>query len=361
MQFRGLKNSILLVIISVFFINCEGVPIEYLENDEILSFEIKDLETGEALTEALGDGENQIQLIANISEKADPKYRTITFETSGGQFISNGGKSIDKKVDVSGQSSVILEVPLSKDRIYLSAKIKNEAYNIINEKFIDLLEFENIIKLEILGSSGNELTQEVVADGSSIITLRAIVEVDMDEFQNVTFKKSKGEFLGVDSNQSIKPIDQDGIAEIQFEVPIESGRVYFSAEIGNNDNQYIVEQFVDLQKAFPNELLIESNSTSITKSNPIDLTVYTLRDNGKASDGIVVNFKAYQTFEDDTLSIGRFTNRANATTSNGVVSGVKFYIDTNDYNPDLDIVIEAYSEGSGQAEVSDSVKIDIIE
>jgi|TARA_R100000501_G_C2628418_1_gene122622 hypothetical protein len=358
---KGYLNNTILIIISLILYSCEGIPIEYLDNDDILEFEIRSIETGEIITEVLGDGETQIQLFVKISDKADAKYRDITFETSDGYFIINGVKSIEKKVDISGQTSVILKVPLGNDRLYLSAKIKNAENNIISEKVIDLLEYEDIIKLNILDSSQDNVSEELLADGNTILTLQAIVGINVEEFRLVTFKKSKGMFLGVDSNESIRPINQNGIAEIQYKVPIESGRIFFSAEVGGDGNKYIVEEYIDLQKAYPDALIIESNTASISNSNPVDLTIYTKRHIGKVSDDVPINFIAYQIKDNDTLSVGRFTNASNSSTSNEQVLGVKFYIDTNDYYPERDIIIEASSQGSGQEVVSGSIKLNIIE
>ncbi len=105
----------------------------------------------------------------------------------------------------------------------------------------------DIIELQILDSGANTIFKDIISDGETVVILQAKIPTNADEgFRTVTFKKSGGEFHGIDSEDGTRIVDNDGIAQIELKVPLNEDILFASAEIGKEANVFKSEASLDL-------------------------------------------------------------------------------------------------------------------
>lgn len=105
---------------------------------------------------------------------------------------------------------------------------------------------EEIIKLIILDEEGKE-TKNAIGNGSDKIVLQAeLPDKVKEEFKTVTFKATSGTFFGTTENTIKERINADGIADVSLVLPLDSGDLFLTAEIGSESNSYKDEQQISL-------------------------------------------------------------------------------------------------------------------
>ncbi|GAA0722216.1 hypothetical protein GCM10009430_24400 [Aquimarina litoralis] len=105
----------------------------------------------------------------------------------------------------------------------------------------------DIIELQILDTDGSNLPDSIISDGETIVVLQAQIPANADEgFRTVTFKKTGGEFIGIDADSGVRTVDSDGIAKIELKVPLNEEILFLSAEIGSDANIFKREVTLNL-------------------------------------------------------------------------------------------------------------------
>ena len=106
---------------------------------------------------------------------------------------------------------------------------------------------DDIILLTILDEDGNEISQNIIGDGHTLITLKAEIPYNADiGFRSITFNKSGGEFVGIDGSTNVVVVDSKGIATTVLKVPLDSSNLFLSAEVKNEDQIFRDEKMLDL-------------------------------------------------------------------------------------------------------------------
>jgi hypothetical protein len=106
---------------------------------------------------------------------------------------------------------------------------------------------EDIIELKVLNFLGDtEISEPLIGDGETIITLRAIIPAESAQ-RTITFKASNGAtFVGIGENESTDLTNSEGIAETNLKLPLSGNPVYLSAEVTEGENTYISEKIIEL-------------------------------------------------------------------------------------------------------------------
>lgn len=110
----------------------------------------------------------------------------------------------------------------------------------------DPLDNDEIIKLVILDEEGKE-TENAIGNGSDQIVLQVeLPDKVKEEFKTVTFKATSGTFFGTTENTIKERIDADGITNVSLVLPLDSGDLFLTAEIGSESNSYKAEKQISL-------------------------------------------------------------------------------------------------------------------
>lgn len=105
---------------------------------------------------------------------------------------------------------------------------------------------DEIIKLQILNSINEEI-DSVIGDGTTLITLKAQIPSNAsDDFKTITFKSTNGIFFGTNENMIQKRADIEGFAEVYLTLPLDSGSLFLTAEVGKDENLYKAEKVISL-------------------------------------------------------------------------------------------------------------------
>ncbi len=105
---------------------------------------------------------------------------------------------------------------------------------------------EEIINLIILNDEGSEI-EEAIGDGERFIVLRAQLPQEVgDDFKTVTFKSSEGNFLGTTELTTQERVNLEGIAEAVLELPLSSGELILTVQVGPAANLFKSEKRITL-------------------------------------------------------------------------------------------------------------------
>lgn len=103
-----------------------------------------------------------------------------------------------------------------------------------------------IIELIILDPSSETELSETMGDGETNIMLKVQIPHNAaDKYKSVKFTASEGKFSN-DSGEYIKRTNSEGIAISYLTVPLKSGPLYLSAQIGENTDIFYDEKIIDL-------------------------------------------------------------------------------------------------------------------
>ncbi len=223
----------------------------------------------------------------------------------------------------------------------------------------DTISLDEIIKLEILDIENNVIT-ESIGDGETLVVLKATIPSNhSSEFNQVTFNKSDGEFLGIEGSQTSRPVDENGNAFIYVKVPNVVEQLFFSAQITANNINYTSEKNISLKRANPDYIIIEPNSVSIAIGNSVTINSYLLRNIGKVSEDTMAEFFAFQLVNGEETEVGRFTGLTNRTDLDGKII-VTFHSDTGDIDTAQPVIIQVKSKNDLGETIEETVAITII-
>ena len=326
------QNNILYLIICLFFSACTGIVNEDVELEDVISFAVLD-QNDNPIEEVIGDGQTIIKLRAIIPSDADISFRKVTFKKSDGQFTGIAGDTGEITANADGIAEVSLDVPLDDGILFLSAEVTDTKEVFKVEKQINLISVNQVIDLAVLDAQGQPITGTVRADGTTLLTLRATVNFNQENFNQIKFEKSEGTFVGVNANNGLELTNDNNQATITFKVPETIGRIFFRASAVSN-TEILKDTFIDLERANADGIIIEPSTLTINPNQPIQITTYLTRTVGNVSIGTPAEFKAFQlNSSNEEIEVGRFTGEQNANTSNasGIISSVSFLADTNDF------------------------------
>ncbi|KQX00775.1 hypothetical protein [Flavobacterium sp. Root420] len=356
-QFSTGYFVVILFLASMFCISCDEEHTK-ISNDSIIVLDVFD-QNNKQISELAGDGETLLKLQARIAPEADDKYRKVIFKISKGQFMSTAsGTQFEKIVDNNGIAEVYVKVPLDSGPLYLSAEIGSDSDKYISEKQIKLIDPGQIIKLEILDQNSTPISGEIKADATTILTLKATVDLNADAIGSIKFSASGGTFLGV-NNESNTVVIKNKVAIIQYKVSKSVGELYLQASASTKSNIFLNKTML-LSRAFADHLILEPNTLSIDSADDqVQVKTYLTRDIGKVSTGTAVYYKAFQADANGIeFEVGRFTGLAEATTNdNGQITSVSFVSDTGDVDFNKSIIIRVSTKNDKNEMISQSVTL----
>ena len=357
------KVGIVLLFLEVLFLSCNGIDEEPLNPDSIISLAILNTNETDTISSANANGDSTVVLVARISEDADTKIQSVTFKSSsGGSFVGLDTNNDLKRFDSERIARTTFNLPLSDidKKFFFRAEVAFESQIYFSDQTIQLIGVKDIVTLEVLSENGEPLESPILADGTTKLRLRAKVNFNKDEFNQVVFGKSKGTFQSVEGDNATRKINSQGFADLFLTVTNEVGKLLLSAEVGSS-SKYSDNAEINLQIAYPEELILEPSSTTAAPGSSVDLTVFASRSNGKVSANTPIRFKAIQIDDnEDEIHVGRFTGLSQAQTDNdGKVSGVKFFVDTNDINETKPIFIFVSSPNNQNEIIQSSVQLTI--
>ncbi|NHE58484.1 hypothetical protein [Cyclobacterium plantarum] len=109
-----------------------------------------------------------------------------------------------------------------------------------------LIPNNEIIELIILDPSSETELFETLGDGEASIMLKVQIPHNAaDKYKSVKFTASDGKFIN-DSGEYIKRTNSEGIAVSYLTVPLKSGPLYLSAQIGENTDIFYDEKIINL-------------------------------------------------------------------------------------------------------------------
>jgi len=168
---------------------------------------------------------------------------------------------------------------------------------------------KDIIALEVLDENGDALTENPLADGKTILILRATIPSNADDnFKDITFTTSDGTFIG-SGNQTIKErVNVNGVAEVRLTVPFstEETQLFFTSTTGTYDD----DASISLQR------IEEVLSVELLSENLQPLVEPVLADNQQTvvvKGKVLTNFSVLNTITFKT-SGGLFSNGKNEVT-----------------------------------------------
>ena len=351
------RITIIIFLFVTISAGCDGIEEETIASQDIISLSILDQDGDEISEGIIGDGESLVTLKVKIPEKADIAYRKITFKSSDGEFIGIDGSKKEKTVDNNGEAQVILKLPLDKGPLYVSAEVVKDKEIFRDEKIIDLIDVGDVLEFHIQSSILEPVTDPILADGVTDLTLSAKVKYNLDVLDKIKFKASDGTFHNIDNKEAIKEVN-DSIASMGYTVPNEVKRIYFSASTVHNPSIF-EEVYIDLQRAHAETILIEPHTLKMDSTTSNNITIHLQRNQGKVSVGTPVSLQAFQLNGDgEEISAGRFTGLASAfSDSNGAVSGIVFITDTKDIVFTKPIHLRVTTLNDAEETISSVIKI----
>nr|WP_288934790.1 hypothetical protein [uncultured Allomuricauda sp.] len=356
--------SFLSMVLAITF-SCSGIDDQPINPDSIIQLTILDATQTDTINKAVANGDSILVLVAKIPKDADSRIQSVVFKSSsGGSFLGLDSNNDTKRFDSERIAKTSFNLPLSEydQKFFFRAEVSFDSQTYFSEKSIDLIGVKDIVTLEVLSENDESLESPILADGVTKLRLRAKVNFNKDEFDVVVFGKSKGTFVSIEGDNAIQKIDSQGFAEIFLTVTNEVGKLILSAQAGSSST-YIFYTDIDLTRAFPEVLTLEPSSTTISSDSNIDLTVFATRNNGKVSLNTPIKFDAIQIDDNENkIPIGRFTGTSQAKTDmDGKVSGVKFFIDTNDFDTTKPVLLIASSLNNQNELVESVVQINVNE
>ncbi|MEE1963094.1 hypothetical protein V1387_10400 [Allomuricauda taeanensis] len=339
---------------------CNGIDDEVVDAEEIIVLKVVDSDGNDISGGTLaGDGETLVTLEVEIPEVADEKFREVTFSTTDGIFVDVGAKEHKKLVNINGIATTTLRVPLSNSPIFLSAEIGDGSDNFRSESLINLMGVDEVLTLQVFDEGGQQADMVYRADGETIVTLTATVNFNPNTLNQVVFESSDGTFLNASNNAVIKDINEQNMAKVGLRLPTTSGRIFFSAQVGNGP-AYFDEKSLDLERAYPDKILIEPAMSSVDKGSSVTISVFLLRDVGKVSFETRADFEAFQLDDDNQeVSVGRFTGLVNATTDTDGKINVIFFADSPDIDVMQPIIIQVSSMDDSGNSISERITLEI--
>lgn len=281
--------SIVFATFSILF-SCDGINEGITDPNEIIKLRVLNVQ-GTEIYESIGDGETLIVLEAEVPFNAADDFQTITFKSSSGDFEGIGQTTHEIRANVTGIARASLKLPLSGGELFLSAEVGKSDNLYKAEKMITLILPSNdeIINLQILNTNNLEI-DSAIGDGTTLIRLHAQIPAHaVDDFKMITFKSTDGNFFG--TNDKMIPIraNVEGIAVTSLVLPLNSGNLFLTAEVGEAENLYkakktitlvAVDQVIDLNfKTLQGEPLIEVPRADGTSIFQLEGTVLVDQDN----------------------------------------------------------------------------------
>ncbi|MEL6634489.1 MAG: hypothetical protein AAFQ83_23695 [Bacteroidota bacterium] len=210
---------------------------------------------------------------------------------------------------------------------------------------------DEIIKLTI------EADEPLIADASEITLKVKIPSKAADDSRKITFEKSGGSFLSTDGDNPVVDVNEEGLATIGLQLPQDSGSLYLKATAGTD---FEAETTLVLGASYPDELLIEPQATTISKTQNSAIVIRTkmIKATGKPSTGIPVSFTATQS---DSLTIGRFVGLFDARSdAEGIVTATLQTI-AGDVQSDDPVIIEACARNDNRDSVCVTFQLRVVE
>ncbi len=356
MKTTTLKKITFLLLLLAFCSAC--VNDDSVADDEIIKLEVFDFEGLTLITDAvMGDGETILTIRATIPEDSDANSRTVTFRASNNAMFQGVDASLD--TDIAGEDGIAevkLRMPLDDNPVFVSASITKGDNTYTSESSIELFGVGDIVSLELIDAVNNPINDPQRADGQSLITLKATVNFNQDEFNNVTFEKSAGEFQSVSGDNAIQMTDENHTATIDLKLPNQVERLYLSAKVGTS-TLYFEEVELDLLRAFPDQIIIEPNTLSMQEDATNVIQVFLNRNFGQVSEDTPATFEAFQLINGTEVEVGRFTGLDGAQTNADGQITVDFKTDTDDFDFGLPVIIRVTSQNDDGDPVQSSISI----
>ena len=334
------KISIIFSFLFVLLCSCNDDD-DTIDPDDIIKLEIFDFDGLEEISGmVIGDGETTVTLRATIPENSDENSRTVTFQASNNAIFQGVGTNLDS--DVAGSDGIAeakLRMPLDNDPVFVSASITKGDNTYTSKASISLMGVDDIVSLELLDASQNPINESPRADGQTLITLKATVNFNQEEFDQVTFEKSAGQFQSVSDDNPIRVTNETNTAMIDLRLPTIVDRLYLLAKVGTSPS-YFKEVDINLLRAYPDEIIIQPDKLSMTENDDNTIKIFLNRDFGMVSQGTpIFPPKSFQLANGEEIEVGRFTGLDGAQTNQNGEINIVFRTDTGDIDPNLPVII----------------------
>ena len=354
MYFKLLQKSTFIVFCGLILLNCGGIDSETFSADDIILLEVFDFEGENLIEEAPGDGETIIKLRAKIPRNS--AFKTIKFESTNGTFILTGTKNQEGMIDIEGNSTVDLKLPLDNQPIFLTASVNNGTETFSSRKSITLSDVGKVLTLTLLDATGEEVSNSIRADGATIVKLKAEVNHNRNVFNQVTFTASSGNLLG----NSLVNTDEENIAYLDFMVSQTVEKVFFTAEVGSS-KKYFDNAELNPISSSPDFIIVEPTLVSMPLGSSNSIDIYLRKEEGLVSLNSGVSIRSYQILDDNSeMDVGRFIGLSSARSDENGLINVTYRTDTNDIDSSKPIFLEVSSENDDFEIISTTIQISII-
>lgn len=268
-----------------------------------------------------GDGQDVIKGDITIQNSKETSV-TITTTEATGKFMDTGTTTTTLKVNQDNKIPFLLKPGMVPGTYFITVRLGENAFAVTRQYIVLPVASDQMIAIMIDG------TKTYTANGEDVV----VGKVRSVPSGIVTLSTTGGTFLSATPGPSFDvPIGANGEGTFLL-------RTGTTVSDGTNSIQYFIEaklksttfsitKELTINTAYPEDIIIDPTSFSIKGTNgTLDIKVLLTRTSGKVSDGVRVNFYAYQ-LSDTTKEIGRFKEAIPAYSRNQIVN-VKFSTDT---------------------------------
>jgi len=199
---------------------------------------------------------------------------------------------------------------------------------------------DDIIKLQV-GDTSN-----IRADNNHILTITALLPANVsDDYKSVTFETTSGTFIDNSQLKLVIPINQDNFATAHLRVGKQIGNCLITATIGSS-TKYSASLNLGFGRAYPDSILVETDVAAISLggNKKVNIVANLFRNKGDVSLGTQVFFEAFQSVNNNIVSVGRFSGIQNSFTNDKGIASIDFYGDTGDILSNNKIMLKIKSQ-----------------
>lgn len=280
------------------------------------------------------DNQALISLKAAVSPNRSGETRTVTFTATSelGTFQGTGGTVT---ADEDGIARASIKVGDKPGVYFIAAEVKQGDKTYRTADYT--VHLDPVPANEKLQLVTDDTKPE--ADGFSLIHITAITKFTKEK--TVVVSTNLGAFLNSPDPKTITlMLDADGKAEVDLQIS-NVAKAHVIGAVLSSDASVVVTIVPTV--SYPSQILVKPSGLSVAIGGSIDLNVFLRRNDPQkmVTQGIPVNFHAFQLISGVKKTVGRFTGLAQSISgADGSVPIVKFYADEAGMSAALPVFIE---------------------
>ena len=203
---------------------------------------------------------------------------------------------------------------------------------------------------------GIEAADPIIADASDIFLQVKIPSNSSEEFRSITFEKSGGTFLGVNTANPVVKVNEEGTTGIGLRLPQQPGSLFLRAIAGSS---FSADTILNLGISYPDKILVEPQTRTISRSqnSVVVINVKMIKSEHKPSIGISAEFNAFQGSD----TIGRFVDLFNAVSNSEGTLSATFQTIAGEVKLDEPVIIDVCINNDSNERICNSSELVVIE